>query len=141
MALANGFIPVVYGDVVMDSKQGISIASTEEVLRFISTVMPPSKVVLATDVNGIYDKDPNKYHDAKLIEIVNGSNIGQIIAGAGGAGKVDVTGGMKTKISILYEIVSGSDCVGHIVNANVVGAIKGVLLGDKNIMHTEVSKK
>ncbi len=138
-ALASGFIPIVYGDVVMDSKQGVSIASTEEVLRFISTFLQPRKVVLATDVDGIYDKDPNKYGDAKLVTLVDNSNVEQIISSAGGAGKVDVTGGMKTKISTLYEIVKNSgNCTGYIANAQKPGIIGHILSGDETVKHTKV---
>ncbi len=140
VAIANGFIPIVYGDVMMDSKQGVSIASTEEIMRFISRSIPPKEVVLATDVDGVYDKDPSKYDGAKLIESVNSSNIEQIMSSTEGAGKVDVTGGMKTKISTLYEIVKGSaGCTGYIANAQTAGAIKGILLGNKTVRCTEVS--
>jgi len=131
VAMENGFIPLVHGDVVVDSKQGISIASTEEVLRFISTRLPPKKIVLATDVDGIYDKDPHVHRDAKLIEKVTSSNIDSVLTGAGGAKKVDVTGGMKTKVAILYDIAKSSNCNGYIANATKPGVIKKVLMGEK----------
>lgn len=50
LAIENGFIPVVHRDVVMDKELGVSIASTEEVLRFVSQKLEPSKVFFATDV-------------------------------------------------------------------------------------------
>ncbi len=138
--MRRGFIPLVHGDVVVDEKQGISIASTEEVLRFIATKIPVKKVVLATDVDGIYDKDPNKNSDAKLVEKVNQSNIDDVISGASVAHKVDVTGGMKTKVSILYDIVrSGNGTTGHILNAQKPGVLKSVLTGANGVRHTEIT--
>lgn len=137
--MERGFIPLVHGDVVVDSKQGISIASTEEVLRFISTKMPVKKVVLATDVDGIYDKDPNKYPEARLIENVTSSNIDDVISGASVAHKVDVTGGMKTKMAILYGMVkAGNGTTGHIGNAQKPGVLKSILLGDDKVRQTKV---
>jgi isopentenyl phosphate kinase len=129
-AMDKGFVPLVHGDVVMDAKQGVAIASTEDVLRFISTKMPPTKIVLATDVDGIYDKDPTKYSDAKIIEEVTGSNITDVLSSAGEAHKIDVTGGMKTKISLVYEIVKRVNGTGYIANATKPGVIGGLLRGD-----------
>ncbi len=137
--IARGFIPLVHGDVVVDSKQGISIASTEEVLRFISTRIPVKKIVLATDVDGVYDKDPNKHPDAKLIEKVTPKNIDDVVSGANVAHKVDVTGGMRTKVSILYDIVrAGNGTTGYILNAQTPGALRSLLHGDTNTKCTEI---
>jgi isopentenyl phosphate kinase len=130
-AMDSGFIPLVHGDVAIDSQQGISIVSTEEVLRFISTKITPSKIVLATDVDGIYDKDPTKNPYARMIEEVTGSNINDVLSGAGDAHKIDVTGGMKTKISLIYEIVSRVNGIGYIANATKPGVISRLLCGEE----------
>lgn len=129
VALEKGFIPIVHGDVVIDTKQGVCIASTEEVLRFISERIPPKMIVLATDVDGVYDKDPNSAKGAKLISLVNSSNIGKVVSMAGGAKKIDVTGGMRTKISILYSIVKRTGATGYIANATKPGVINKTLVG------------
>jgi isopentenyl phosphate kinase len=135
-AMNSGFIPLVHGDVVIDSKQGVVIASTEEVMRFISTKIQPNKIILATDVDGIYDKDPTKYNDAKMINTVTGSNINEVLSGTGEAHKIDVTGGMKAKISLIYEIVSRVNGVGYIVNATKPGVVSKALLEEKNLRCT-----
>ena len=138
--MAHGLVPLIHGDVVVDTKQGIAIASTEEVMRFLSTRMPVKKVVLATDVDGIFDKDPGTYPNARLIENVNASNIGDVVSGAGAAHKIDVTGGMKTKISILYDIVnSGKSTTGYVLNAQMPGVLKNILRGDDSVRHTEIN--
>ncbi len=138
LSMEKGFIPMVHGDVVIDEKQGIAIASTEEVFRFISKKLNPAKIILATDVDGIYDKDPSVNNDAKLITIVNNTNIKEVISGSGKAKKVDVTGGMRTKVSTLYKIVERYNSVGYIVNATKPGIIKKILIGDESATHTKI---
>jgi isopentenyl phosphate kinase len=136
-ALRKGMIPVVYGDVMIDLKQGVSIASTEEIFRFLSYKLKPDAIILGTDVSGVYDKDPTNNPDAKRIGVVNSSNIDSVTGIAGGAHKIDVTGGMKTKISTLYEAVKISGGTGYIANIKTPGIIKKIVEGEPG-SYTEV---
>ena len=52
-AMKSDFVPLVYGDVILDTDMGVSIASTEEILRFLSRNMKPAKIIFATDVDRI----------------------------------------------------------------------------------------
>lgn len=54
-------------------------------------------LILLSDIDGLYDKDPHQNPDAKLIERV--TNLSDIEEYAGGAGSKHGTGGMITKIS------------------------------------------
>ncbi len=139
-ALEGGFVPVVHGDVVMDSKLGASIASTEEVFRFLSGRIRPAKIVLGTDVDGVFDKDPTKHKDAKLVHLVNGENYRTVLSSAAGAKKVDVTGGMRSKLELLYGVVHETGATGYIMNAAAHGAMRKVLVGDPAAVCTVVTK-
>ncbi len=135
-ALENGFVPVVYGDVVPDKEQGVGIASTEEVFKFIASKLHPQKIVLVTDVDGLLDKDPKMHSDARLIKKVNGKNIRRLLAYAKGSKKVDVTGGMHTKLLLLFSLVEKSRATGYIINGSKKGVLqnllqKGKLVGTK----------
>lgn len=130
-ALNLGMIPMVYGDIVIDTKQGVSIVSTEEVMRFIASNIPLKRIVLATDVNGVYNKDPHTNPRAKLIREVNQDNIDSVMTNASISHKVDVTGGMRTKIGLLYETVCRANAIGYIANATTPGVIKKLLLGKR----------
>lgn len=125
-ALSRGFIPVVYGDVGIDSEQGVCIISTEEILRFLSQKFIPSKVVFGTDVDGVFDRNPSD-SSAKLVGELNSGNIDEIVSTVGTTRKIDVTGGMKTKVSLIYEIVSSTGATGYIANATIPGVIKNIL--------------
>ena len=131
IAIKEGFIPSVYGDVVMDSKQGVAIASTEDVFLFIAPHLKPKRIILGTDVDGVFDKDPFKNKDARLIERISSGNIHKIVAGTGGAKKIDVTGGMKTKVAMLHQMVKKTGATGYIVNIGEKGRLYEILSGKK----------
>ncbi len=127
-ALKRGFIPITHGDVVIDLDRGVSIASTEEIFRYLSGRLRPEKILLATDVDGVFTREPS-CKDAELIRFVGSRNIGNVLSAAGSSAKVDVTGGMKTKITLLYEMCRQSSCEGIIFNGNVKGNIMKALSG------------
>lgn len=132
-AMKVGFIPLVYGDIVIDSVRGAADISTEEVLRSLSTVIRPNLIVIGTDVDGLFTKDPKTNKDAKLIDVVSSSSIAQALKCARGSTKIDSTGGMNTKVSSLYAAVQSSGAIGYIVNATKRGLLRDVLLGQEVI--------
>ncbi len=128
-AIKFGLVPVIYGDIVMDSSRGVSDISTEEVLRSLSYEMRPDVVVISTDVNGLFTKNPKTYPDAELIKFVDSGNITEALSYAGESLKIDSTGGMRAKVLSLYKTVHATGSTGYIVNANEKGALRDVLLG------------
>ena len=139
-AIRQGFIPIVYGDVVIDKNKGVSIASTEEILVGLSKRLKPDKIILGTDVDGVFTKDPRVYKDAKLIRRLDKSTFKTGIAGAGDSvGRANVTGGMQGKLAALYKAISRAGATGYIINAATPGNMKKVLLGeDRKIKCTVV---
>ncbi len=73
--LAQGMVPVLYGDVVLDTKQGFSIVSGDTIACFLAKQFNAEKLIFCCDVDGVYDKDPKKYKDAKLLKEVDLSKI------------------------------------------------------------------
>ena len=129
-ALESGFIPVVYGDVVIDRRKGVCIASTEKVMEAISGSLKVSKFIMATDVDGVFDKNPVENPSAALIESVDSSNIDAIVAETGtNSNRVDVTGGMRAKLLSMHRMVKNSRAEGYIINGRVPGRLRDVLLG------------
>lgn len=128
-ALNRGLIPVVYGDVALDLEKGSTIVSTEDIFAYLAKTLGPKAVILGTDVDGIFDKDPKDFGDAKLIDRVDSGNVDSITESAGGSQKVDVTGGMKSKVRTLYSMIKGTGSKGYIANATKPGLIKSILTG------------
>ncbi|MDE1828098.1 MAG: hypothetical protein KGH65_02990 [Candidatus Micrarchaeota archaeon] len=130
-SLDAGSMPIVHGDGMSDSRQGISIASTEEVFRFLLSGIKPDKIIIGTDMDGVFDSDPRTNPSAKLIPVVDSSNIDAILSSsASGAQKVDVTGGMKTKLETLYGMVKSTGAQGYIANASKPRVIENLLMGN-----------
>jgi isopentenyl phosphate kinase len=126
-----GFVPVLYGDVVldMDDKIKMAVLSGDQIIKYLAENLMPKKVILGSDVNGIYDKDPKKYPNASLIKVVTSHND---LESAEGTQTVDVTGGMGGKLSELIELAK-IGIESEIINASHDNNIKRALNGKKGI--------
>lgn len=77
-------------------------------------------LVILSDINGLYDSDPRKNKDAKLIAEVKAITP-EIESAAGGASKRG-RGGMKTKLEAA-KVVTHSGCAMVIANGKTPGAL------------------
>ncbi len=134
--LELGFVPVLYGDVVLDTNEKFVVISGDQIIQNLASRMSFDRVVLGTDVDGVYDKNPKKHSDAKLIENVHSiEDITQIESTT----NVDVTGGMIGKVKELLDLAY-SGVSSEIVNANKPGII-AASLQNKKVKGTKISKK
>ena len=77
----------------------------------VAALVSADVLVLLSDIDGLFDSDPRKNKNAKLIPVVNEINA-SIIALAGGAGSDFGTGGMATKLTAAgIAIDNGIDMV------------------------------
>lgn len=129
-ALKSGFLPVTYGDVTIDAKQGVAIVSTEEVLRHIATVARPEKVILGGDTDGVFTANPKVDNRARLINRIDSRNIRAAMKGTGATTKIDVTGGMRSKLAYAYEISKAAKTKCLIINASVPGRLYDAIKGN-----------
>lgn len=104
-ALARGLVPVVYGDVVLDEVRGGTIASTEEIFDWLTGFLPPRRIILTGEVDGIYTADPLRSPHAEQIRVVTPDDLAAIESGLTGSHGVDVTGGMLAKVRQCVELV------------------------------------
>lgn len=107
--LKEGFIPVIYGDVVLDDDLKIAVLSGDQILQFIAKNLKlnnsksKKEVILGTDVAGVFTKNPKKYKDAKHIpELSSLDDIEEFDSTT----NIDVTGGMIGKIKELLELAN-----------------------------------
>jgi isopentenyl phosphate kinase len=92
-------IPLIHGDIVVDEKQGFTIASTEELLTALAQTIHFDRVVMISDVPGVLDGD------GRVIPIINYENRTHIMAHLNGSQGIDVTGGMKSKVEQLFALI------------------------------------
>ena len=119
-------LPVVYGDVVLDSKKGCFIASTEKILNFLALKLKAKfeieKVIHCGKTDGVYDKQ------GKTIPKISTENFDKVRAEIGGSDGIDVTGGMLHKIEEALTLAkNGIPSV--IINGARPGELLNALLG------------
>jgi len=132
--IESGLVPVLYGDAVLDTLQGFAILSGDQLAVKLSTGLGAEKLVLGSDVDGVFTADPKLDKDARLIHELSLSN--QCAdAEIGDALNTDVTGGMKGKmVEALEAVKAGIEVL--LVNATVKGRIGAALKGENVICTT-----
>lgn len=128
-ALTTGFLPVIYGDVIMDSQIGFCIFSTEKTLGLLAEKLQKHfakiTMIYCGDTNGVYDE--NK----KTIPKISRNNFGKFKKAITGSAGVDVTGGMLHKIEECLAVAGKLGISTLIINGNTKGELKRALLGKK----------
>lgn len=108
-----GCIPIVNENDSV-SCDGIKFGGNDTLSAYVAIACNADLIINLSDIDGLYDKDPRKHADAKLIDRVDVIN-DEIKAYAGGAGTKRGTGGMITKINAA-EIASKSGIPMLIIN-------------------------
>jgi isopentenyl phosphate kinase len=135
LALGQGLLPVVYGDVVTDREWGISICSTERMFDLLARRLPASglpvrRVLWLGETDGVWD-------DAgRTIPRISAETFPAAAQAIGAPAGVDVTGGMLHRV----ETALGLARLGIpslILNGLVPGALERALCGEE-VEGTEV---
>jgi isopentenyl phosphate kinase len=100
-------VPVIYGDVVVDRRQGAAIVSTEALFSYLAPILRPRRIVLVGE-RGVYTADPRRDPDAVRIPLIDETNIEQALSQSGGSHGMDVTGGMAAKVEAMWRLVSSA---------------------------------
>ncbi|HEV8289803.1 MAG TPA: isopentenyl phosphate kinase [Candidatus Norongarragalinales archaeon] len=126
--LRAGFVPLLHGDMVFDSKLNASVLSGDQIVPFLAKKLHAKRMVFGTDVDGVFNADPKRDSSAKLIPLISGKNLKQLLHFLEEAKTADVTGGMKGKVTELLSYAKSAPIV--ITNANTQEFEKA-LLGEK----------
>ena len=90
-------IPIVNENDTISVEQ-IRFGDNDTLSAIVAVLVKADLLILLSDIDGLYNKDPNTHADAELIHVVHG--ITDEILEACGASHSDLgTGGMKTKIA------------------------------------------
>jgi isopentenyl phosphate kinase len=127
-------VPSTYGDVV-PTLNYVGRLKTHEVLSgdnlfvALAEYMHASKVILVSDIDGLYYSDPKTNKDAKLIKIVD-ANKG--VSFDGTMTSIDVTSGISGKLGHMINLAKNG-IKGQIVNGLKKGKLEDALLGNEDI--------
>lgn len=126
--LMRGFIPVLYGDVILGVNSFI-VLSGDTIAWLLAKDLNAHEIIFVTDVDGLFDKDPKKYSDARLLKYVRADELRNLEFSQG---EYDVTGSMMFKLMEgLKHGVKGIDV--KIVNGLVKGNLYKSLHGNSSI--------
>ena len=127
-ALEIGLIPVVYGDVVMDKKQGFCIFSGEKTLNLVASHLIGKyqniRIIEAGDTDGVYDKN------GKTIPVITPKSYPKIAKAIKESGSVDVTGGMLHKVKEAVELAKKCGVQTIIINGFKTGSVRKALTSE-----------
>ena len=128
-AIHGGFIPITTGTMVKDKTLKWSVMSGDTAVAELCKQLRPRKVIMGTDVDGIYTADPKVNPKAKLIESITKENVPKILEMVGESNSVDVTGGMKGKLEKLALTLNGVP--GEIFNLFTKGNLEKAFIGEE----------
>ena len=94
--IAFGCIPIVNENDSV-SYEGIKFGGNDTLSAYVAMISDADLLINLTDIDGLYDKDPRKHKDARLIETVT-EITDEVLSYAGGVGTNRGTGGMITKL-------------------------------------------
>ncbi len=126
MLLELGMVPVPYGDVGLDEKQGCCILSTEEVISFLAKKLGAKRIILAGKTDGVLTDD------GQLLSEITEKNFSQIKKHLKGSDGKDVTGGMVHKVERMLEFAKDG-IKSEIINGNKAGYVKRAILGETGL--------
>lgn len=123
---------------IINENDAISVEEMDHQTKFgdndklgaiVAKLVDADLLIMLSDIDGLYDKNPNIYQDAKLYSEIH-EITAEIEKNAGGAGSRFGTGGMASKIEaakILFE--NNQEMV--LTNGNRIREIRNIIEGQK----------
>jgi glutamate 5-kinase len=123
--LAHNYVPIINENDTVAVEELI-LGDNDKLSAMVANLIEADKLIIASDIDGLFDKNPKLYSDAKLIsEISDLNSIGQYIEEKdNGLG----TGGMTSKINAI-KICFEKDITVYIVNGSKQNFIEDSLNG------------
>ncbi len=127
-ALDRGFLPVVYGDVVLDASRGVAIVSTEGVFEAIVAAAARrgrrvGRAVWLGETAGVRDAA------GRTIPSITPRSWPAVRRFVGGADGTDVTGGMRLRVETALRLARRG-VVSWIADGRTPGVLRRALSGD-----------
>jgi isopentenyl phosphate kinase len=128
-AIESNFVPILYGDAVLDSARRFTILSGDQLAVRLATDLGAERLIFGVDVDGVYTANPKLAKDARLIEELSLSQMRGMVR-IGEALSTDVTGGMLGKVNEAAAAVEAGVEV-QLLNALKPDAVNAALRGEK----------
>ena len=99
LALEQQLIPLVHGDIALDSEIGGAILSTEALFAGLVKPLSARQIILLGDVAGALDEN------GEPLPLITPASFRRVAPLLGASGGVDVTGGMLQKVTEMIGLV------------------------------------
>ncbi len=114
--------------VAIDEIPGECFGDNDMLSAMVASLIRADRLVILSDIDGLYDKNPKEFSDAKLINYIPRINEKIFEMAADGAGSNRGTGGMKTKLSAaMHATNAGIKC--SIINGQKPEALYDLIEG------------
>jgi isopentenyl phosphate kinase len=128
LALDLGLLPVVYGDIVLDRRQGVAICSTERLFEVLAAAVAErgvrvARVIWLGETDGVYDGG------GRTLPSLGPDDLDQLGAALGGAAGSDVTGGMRLRVETALALAHRG-IPSLIANGTTPGLLAAALRGE-----------
>jgi len=121
LLLANNFLPIICGNVVMDMQTKVNIVSSDQIAAYLSKKLNALRLGFGSIEHGVYDKNN------AVIKEINSHNFDELKKHIGHSQYTDVTNGMLGKVNAILQIPS---LQAYIFNATKKGNISRFLNGE-----------
>lgn len=101
-AVDSGIVPVVFGDIVFDKILGGKVLSTEVLMWHLAHQLQPRRILLAGLEAAVWADYPSRQRPVARITPLTFAPLAEKIGGSHGP---DVTGGMKSKVEEMLDLV------------------------------------
>ena len=95
--LRMGCVPIVNENDAVSTDELVKFGGNDILSAHVASLCRADLLINLSDIDGLYDSDPRKNPDARLVERVD--DIDAILSYAGGAGTERGTGGMEAKLT------------------------------------------
>ncbi|MCX5638671.1 MAG: glutamate 5-kinase, partial [Planctomycetota bacterium] len=128
--LEMGVVPIVNeNDSVSTEEIGSAFGDNDRLSALVASKIDADLLIMLSDIDALYDKDPRKFADARPIPAVF-EITEEIVRTAGGKGSRFSTGGMKTKIEAA-KIAANAGCRMVLANGRLKDVIGRILAGEE----------
>lgn len=127
--LSYGIIPIVNENDTVATDE-IKFGDNDQLAAVVAGLIDADRLVILSDVEGLYSADPKKDHSAKVISYVR-EVTPDLESIAGGAGSRVGTGGMYSKLLAARKATSFGICV-NIISGKKKGLLLSLLSGQQH---------
>ena len=99
--LRIGMVPLLGGDVLVDDEVGFSVCGGDQISLHLAQYFGASRLLFATNVDGVFDRDPKLHDDARRIPRLSLNDLDAVALDA--HQRVDASGAMAGKLGTINQ--------------------------------------